>query len=274
MMIGRTSDMFGQPSGKVKSTEPSIAPIDSYNDLLDQENDKPKTPSWVAWCERNSKPVKRRRFRMKKKQTRWQKSGPMTKKDWKHFFAWASNRAMPRELELKPERLPCLESHMPCNLRKRKLDEDELLEKMQLLAKPRKITQKYDVRNMPPAYSPVIFWGKPPHHDPGRPFKPPYVPGCFVHNELEADFWAQLRFPVRQAALKAHISPRIRNLSKPRTYPPIPHCPIPEKVLDPLDVRPPPRKKFTPKAWRSHQIRLMYLSKPVFRNNLESFFYM
>jgi len=272
---------FGTYSGKSKSTEPSIAPVDSYN-YFETDALKSKTqvqpqqppPPWAAWCDRNSKPVNRKRPRVMRKLTKWQKNGPMTKKDWKHFCAWAAFRARPREPELqKPAKLPCLAKYLPCARKKRQLDEDEMRERMLMLAKPRKITEKYNMTDRPPTYSPAIIWGKPPHRDPGRPFEPPYVPCCFPNDELEGEFWANLRFPVRQAALLGKVTPRILSLAKPRMYPPIPHCPIPEKVPDPLDVPPPPRKKFTNREWRLHQIRLIYLSKPVTRNDMDYLFY-
>ncbi|XP_016994945.2 uncharacterized protein [Drosophila takahashii] len=271
-------EILGTYMSKLKSAEPSIAPVDSYNKFEPESKTQVRQslppPSWVAWCDRNSKPVKRLRIREIRKLSKWQKNGPMSKKDWKHFCAWAAFRARPREPELpKPEKIPCLAKYLPCGRKKRHLDEDELQERMLTLAKPRKITEKYNMQDRPPTYSPAIIWGKPAHRDPGRPFEPPHVPSCFPHDDLEGEFWAQLRFPVRQAALLAKVSPRILSLAKPRPNPPTPHCPIPKKILDPLDVPPPPRKKFSNRAWRLHQIRLIYLSKPVSRNELDYLFY-
>ncbi|EDV48499.1 uncharacterized protein LOC6554031 [Drosophila erecta] len=273
------NEAYGTHLGKIKSSEPSIAPIDSGHNFDEHETLllKPKIqeppPSWLAWCDRNSKPVKRARPREIRKLTPWQKSGPMTIRDWKHFGAWAAFRARPKNPKLqRPAKPFCAAKYLPCALKKRQLEEDELRERMLLLAKPRKITEKYNTPDRPPAYSPAIFWGRPPHRDPGRPFQPPHVPDCFPTDELEADFWAQLRFPVRPAALLGKITPRIQSLAKPRVYPPTPHCPVPEKVLHPLDVPPPPRRKFTNRGWRMHQIRLLYLSKPVFRSDMRFFY--
>lgn len=262
----------------MKSGDPSSLPLETVNEVPEAETPPkkplPPPPSWAAWCDRNSKPVKRRKPPNVQMLTRWQKQGPMMKKDWKAFAGWALLRAMPREPKLpKPEKPPCPADYLPCGRKKRKLEKDELEERMGKLAKPRKITEKFQMTHESPAYSPVIFWGQPPHHDPGRPFKPPRVPGCFPNDELEADFWSQLRFPVRQAALWGQATPRILSLSKPRRYPPHPHCPIPYTVRDPLDEEPPPRKKFTRRGWRLHQIRLIYLSKPVVRPETQVFFY-
>jgi len=79
--------------------------------------------------------------------------------------------------------------------------------------------------------------------------------------------------PIRKAALKARITPRILSLSKPKITPQFPpHCYHPEHIYDVLTVQPPPRKKFTPQGWRLHQIRLLYLSKPVSRPEYEYFY--
>ncbi|XP_017085011.2 LOW QUALITY PROTEIN: uncharacterized protein LOC108117207 [Drosophila eugracilis] len=271
-------DNFGTNLGKTKSSRPSIGHIESeiFMEHLEAETLMPKTkarqtqPSWVAWCDRNSKPVKRFRKAKARKLTKWQKKGPMTKKDWKHFCAWAAFRTQPRNPELpKPDKYPCEAPYLPCARKKRKLDKYELQERMLKLAKPRKITKKYRMPERPPTYSPVISWGKPPHRDPGRPFKPPHVPNCFITDELKGEFWAQLRFPVRQAALNGKVTPRLLTLSKPRQYPPIPHCLFLKGTLKPLEVPPPRRKKFTKRGWRLHQMRLLYLSKPVLRKNFD-----
>ncbi|XP_017036005.1 uncharacterized protein [Drosophila kikkawai] len=225
-------------------------------------------PTWEAWCERNSKPVKRPKPCFVSYMTRWKKPGPMTKKEWKNFCSWALLRAGPRETEPpKRQEEPCLAKYLPCAWPKRRLDKDELEEKIKKLATPRKITGKYNGPVKSPAYSPVVSWGEPPHRDPGRPFKPPRVPCCFLNEELEAEFWSQLRFPVRQAALLGQATPRIMNLSKPRIYP------IARRPLGPLDVPPPPRKKFTRRGWQLHQLRLIYLSQPVSRSGSEYYLY-
>ncbi|XP_020814044.1 uncharacterized protein LOC110188618 [Drosophila serrata] len=225
-------------------------------------------PSWELWCERNSKPVKRPRPHYSHCPTRWQKAGPMTKKEWKNFYGWALERALPRERELpKPEKEPCPAEYMPCGRPKRHLDKDQMEERMMKLATPRKITEKYKKPDNSPAYSPMISWGVMPHRDPGRPFKPPRVPCCFPNDEIEAEFWSQLRFRVRRAALLGQASPRLMNLSKPRIYP------TPRRPIGPLDIEPPPRKKFTRKGWQQHQLRLLYLSQPVSRTAAEFYFY-
>ncbi|XP_017855606.1 PREDICTED: uncharacterized protein LOC108608648 [Drosophila arizonae] len=239
-----------------------------------EEEEKP-APSWVAWCERNSQPIKRNLPREPRYLTRWQKPGPMRKKEWKQFFAWALEKAMPKELPIVEVPIPCAPKYLPCAREPKKPDPEALAEKMEQLSKPleRKMTPKYVKEKPFYPYSPVIVWGQPAKHDKGRPFPPPFIPCFFSNDELEDDFWAEMRFPVRPAALKARPSPRILSLAKPQVKPQNPpHCPIPKRTPDPLDVPPPKRKKFTPQGWRLHQIRLIYLSKPVSRPEFEYFY--
>ncbi|XP_023166092.1 uncharacterized protein LOC111596211 [Drosophila hydei] len=239
-----------------------------------EEEEKPE-PSWVAWCERNSHPIKRHLHREERCVTRWQKPGPMKKKEWKHFFQWALRNAMPKEPPIVEVPIPCAPKYLPCARETRKMEMEALVEKMEKLSKPleRKSTPKYHSEKPFYPYSPIIVWGKPAHHDKGRPFPPPFIPCFFSNNELEDDFWASFRFKVRPAALKARPSPRILSLSKPHVKPPNPpHCPIPKKTPEPLEVPPPKRKKFTPRGWKLHQIRLIYLSKPVSRPEFEYFY--
>lgn len=241
---------------------------------LVEEEEKP-LPSWVEWCERNAQPIKRCIPREQRELTRWQKAGPMKKKEWKKFFEWALRNAMPKEPPQVEVPIPCLEKYLPCGREKRKMDMDSLEESMEKLSKPleRKMTPKHVYQPRFYAYSPVIVWGKPPHHDKGRPFRPPFVPCCFPNDDIEDEFWANLRFPVRPSALKARPTARILSLAKPHIMPPNPpHCPIPKKAPAPLEVPPPKRKKFTPRGWRLHQIRLIYLSKPVSRPEFEYFY--
>lgn len=240
--------------------------------VTEEEN---KEPSWVAWCEKNSRPVKRCRPKEEREITRWQKPGPMSKKQWRQFFEWALEKAMPKEQRLMPIPVPCEEKILPCARKKREMELEDLLEKMEKLSKPlpRKITPKRDYMREEFHYSPVIVWGKPPRHDKGRPFPGPFMPCCFPNKDIEDDYWANLRFPVRPAALKARPTARIVSLAKPLIRPPNhPHCPIPEKPIEPLDEPPPKRRKFTPRGWRLHQIRLIYLSKPVSRPEFEYFY--
>jgi len=254
----------------------------SFNDNEDGQpegdkgtEDEVKEPSWVAWVEKNSKPIKRCRPKEERIITRWQKPGPMNKKQWRQFFEWALQKAMPKEPKLMEIPVPCDEKILPCARPKRQMEMEVLLEKMVKLSTPlpRKITPKRQyVREVFP-YSPVIVWGKPAHHDKGRPFRGPFMPCCFPNKDIEDDYWANLRFPVRPEALKARPTARILSLSKPHIKPPNPpHCPIPERTLAPLEVPPPKRKKFTPRGWRLHQIRLIYLSKPVSRPEFEYFY--
>ncbi|XP_017141525.1 uncharacterized protein LOC108155317 [Drosophila miranda] len=236
-----------------------------------------ETPSWVAWVERNAKPRVRVRPKVVRELTPWQKAGPMKKKDWKHFYQWASTKAMPKELpEPPPMEIPCEADYLPCG-KQRKVDEDDLDmgEKMEQLSIPLERRQRKKYQPIPPSitYNPMIVWGQQPHLDKGRPFKPPEKPCCFPNSDIEDEFWATLRFPVRKAALKGRPTARIISLARPKVMPPWPpHCPLPEKTPAPLDVPPPKRKKFTPQGWRMHQIRLIYLSKPISRREFEYFY--
>ncbi|XP_032597695.1 uncharacterized protein LOC116806031 [Drosophila grimshawi] len=240
-----------------------------------EEEEKP-LPSWVEWCERNAQPKRRCIKVVEPELTRWRKPGPMKKKDWKKFFQWAMNKAMPKELKVvPPEPLPCNSKYLPCGRPKRKIPMEDLIEKMEALSKPleRKMTPKHEYERPFYAYSPVIVWGKPPRHDKGRPFPGPFFPCCFANKEVQDDFWATLRFPVRPSALTARPTARILSLARPHIMPPNPpHCPIPAKIPGPLEVPPPKRKKFTTRGWRLHQIRLIYLSKPVSRPEFEYFY--
>lgn len=225
-------------------------------------------PSWVEWVERNSKPRERKRRREERIPTIWQKKGPMKKKDWKKFYSWAAKRAAPQQRTFKKEK----RLDQPAGKAGEKLDWLDLEDKLIELAKPRLVKKKHQFHDDESPYNPVITWGQPAYRDKGRPFQPPYVPCCFQHDDMEAEFWSQLRFPVRKQALRGHATLRIINLAKPRTLPLIPHCPIPPRTLAPLDVPPPKRKKFTPQGWRFHQIRLLYLSQPMIRENYKYFY--
>ncbi|XP_060649262.1 uncharacterized protein LOC132786677 [Drosophila nasuta] len=241
----------------------------------DKDENAPPEPSWVAWVERNARPVKRCRPKVERQLTRWQKAGPMSKKDWRKFFEWALEKAMPKEVPMVEQPVPCTEKILPCARAKREMEMEELIEKMENLSKPlpRKVTPKHVYYREEFHYSPVIVWGQPAKHDKGRPFRGPFMPCCFVNKDIEDDYWAQLRFPVRPSALKARPTARILSLAKPHIMPPNPpHCPIPEKPVAALDEPPPKRKKFTPRGWRLHQIRLIYLSKPVSRPEFEYFY--
>lgn len=193
-------------------------------------------PSWVEWCERNAQPIQRRLYREPRMLTRWQIPGPMGKGDWAYFYEWAATRAMPKvlpEVEVPPP--PCDEKYLPCARKPREIDPEELEEKMAKLAQPleRKMTPKHKYHHPVNAYSPVIVWGQPPHHDKGRPFEPPKMPCCFPNADIEDKFWAELRFPIRKAALKAKITPRILSLSKPKKTPQFPpHCYHPPHIYD------------------------------------------
>ncbi|KRF99890.1 uncharacterized protein Dwil_GK27763 [Drosophila willistoni] len=257
---------------------PSIVATPNEKFLMSRSpaGEKKAQPSWVEWVERNSKPLKRIRPKEVRVLTPWQKKGPMQKKQWKKFYAWAARNATPLERKEKPPpKILCKAEYLPCARKNQTIEYYELMENLEKLAKPpdRMLTKKHQFVDRDPPFSPVIVWGQPPHHDKGRPFEPPHVPCCFINDELEADFWSHLRFPIRRTALKARASPRIVSLARPKAYPPLPHCPIPPRTLPWWDQPGPKRKKFTSSGWRLHQIRLAYLSKPT-RGPDNLYFYM
>ncbi|KRF99889.1 uncharacterized protein Dwil_GK27813 [Drosophila willistoni] len=254
--------------------EPHTDPYGTVDSTADANE---KRLAHEEWINKNSQPKKRVIPRVEREPTRWQKKGPMKKKQWKQFFEWAQKNAVPYERKLPEVTVPCAADYLPCGKEPRAIDRDDLLERMDELSTPlpHKMTPKYKSDKNVATYSPVIEWGQPPMPQKGRPFLTPKVPCCFPNDEVEQAFWFAYRFPIRKEALNGHASPRIINLAKPRVMPPFPpHCPIPERppATDPLDGPAPKRKKFTPRQWRLHQIRLIYLSKPVTRPQYDYFY--
>ncbi|XP_068153183.1 uncharacterized protein [Drosophila tropicalis] len=261
------------------SAAPDLDSDDKPNEgaIQDDQRNEFTKPSWKEWCQRNAKPIVRVKPKVERVLTPWQKPGPMKKRDWAHFFQWAMKNAAPKQPKAKVKQLiPCEADYLPCGRNVQKMDPTDLIEKIEKLAQPlqRRVREKHVYVQEKPTYSPVIEWGQPPNHDKGRPFPPPEeVPKCFPNDDIEAAFWADYRFPVRKAALLGRPSPRILSLAKPRVSPPMPpHCYIPEKTLSPLEVPPPKRRKFTKKGWRMHQIRLLYLARPVSRPKYRYFY--
>ncbi|XP_041565002.1 uncharacterized protein LOC108135789 isoform X2 [Drosophila elegans] len=162
--------------------------------------------------------------------------------------------------------MQCVTSLRDCMLASRKKaeksskatseDYNYLKENQQRLSRPRWQREKYVPR--PPEefpYRPHITGRSTPRPERGRPVKKPTVPCCFQHEDLEAEFWANMRFPVSRKALRACASKKICELSKPRQFPRKTHCLVPEDQ----SAR---RRKMSPRQWRHHLERLEFLCKP------------
>ncbi|XP_067614397.1 uncharacterized protein [Eurosta solidaginis] len=234
-----------------------------------QEEEKPR-PRWFDWVEKNALPKRFEFPRPKREVTRWQKRGPMTRRDWVHFYRWAAKNAMPREIppphcDDKPPAAKDAEDGKKKKKEKKKKTYTfaELIEHAAQISQPRDPREKYEYPPPPDyPYAPKISLKEPAKKDPGRPFKPPTVPKWFNHLELETEFWSTLRFPIIQAALNYKPTANVLRLALPRMVPPLrPHCSIPEPPIEFI----PPRRRMTYRQWREHLRRLEYLAKPVAR---------
>ncbi|XP_030374878.1 uncharacterized protein LOC115624358 isoform X2 [Scaptodrosophila lebanonensis] len=182
----------------------------------------------------------------------------MRRQDWIKFYKWAMVNAQPVEFVLPPEEHHSERPRAQCS-------EETLVKPTSLatLSTPRWPRQKVEPscpQDYP--YRPVQSAKnlRPRRPEPTRPVCKPVVPCCFQHEELEADFWSELRFPVSKRAQHATASKRIVKLAKPKQYPTKPlheQC-IPKKE----EVKMPKRKRMNSRQWRDHQQRLQYLSKP------------
>lgn len=254
--------------------------ITTAEDCETNANKKPQ-PSWMEWANRNSEPKRRYWPRPPMEHTIWQKKGPMKRKDWRRFIAWAVENAAHRDLREIIKRTQERNEKHEEYIRKRdkemgkkvpkikknkppKFDIMEILETVARLARPKYYTPKVNLEEEEDwPFSPKIHWNKPAHKDPGRPFVPFQIPCCFVHDEVEHDFWSKIRFPVRQAALNYKVSSNIKKLAKPRKYPqPIHICCFPPP---PIYEYVEPRKRMSYNRWQEHKRRLQYLAKPVQR---------
>ncbi|XP_017060745.1 uncharacterized protein LOC108101067 [Drosophila ficusphila] len=217
--------------------------------------------STQEWCDRNSKPKSPRLTpRVRPEPTRWQKPGPMDRNDWANFHSrYQIEAAAAVENVLRMEGGIQKKCGKVCKEKKTSEDIESLKENEQRLSMPRWQRKKY----IPPPpeeypYRPRIT-GKPVQcPERGRPVKRTAVPHCFQHIELEIEFWANLRFPVSQNALRASPKKKILELSRPRKCPPKPHCPGPNNSEDQM----PRRRKMSPRQWRLHLQRLEFLSRP------------
>ncbi|XP_034665535.1 adhesive plaque matrix protein [Drosophila subobscura] len=227
-----------------------------------------------AWCVRNAQPKPIYVAPFKPEPTRWQRPGPMNLDDWVNFYKWCQVNAVPVERPPIPrvnespptyERIPRMQKPSKpvvgwtrCESggsAKNKEDQDIFCR----LSKPRWHRAKYQP---PPKelfpYRPRLAYQPRPRPEPGRPADKPKVPCCFQHEDVEAEFWATVRFPVSKSARKTMPSQKDCELSKPKTMPPKPHCPLPPEMLD----GPPMRTKMSPRQWRAHLRRLKFLSQP------------
>ncbi|XP_036332856.1 uncharacterized protein LOC118744169 [Rhagoletis pomonella] len=230
------------------------------------EEEKPHPP-WYEWVQKNALPKRFEFPRPKREMTRWQKRGPMARRDWMRFYRWATKNAVARKIppphcsDKPPSKGE--DAKKKKEKKKKTYTLDELLAHAAQLSEPRDPREKY-VYPPPPdyPYAPQISHIEPAKKDAGRPFQPPKVPKWFHHLEIETEFWSTLRFPIIRAALNYKPTANILRLSLPRIVPPLrPHCPIPE----PPEEYVPPRRRMTYRQWREHLRRLEYLAKPVTR---------
>lgn len=226
-------------------------------------------PSWKEWVDRNSQPKQRYIYPTRFPPTRWQKAGPMSRDQWVKFYKWleTNGERNPQNKQARPKPIPkenrqlipgvffCVENQIKEEREKR----HQLQTKLESLSQPKLRTEKFvKPAPRPFAYRPQLSYHGPPRPEVGRPIKKPPVPCCFQHEDVEAAFWANIRFPVSKKALRAHPTQKIIELAQPRTYPPKQHCKIPVKKED----QPRKRKKMSSKQWRQHLARLEFLSRP------------
>ncbi|XP_018795341.1 PREDICTED: uncharacterized protein LOC108972903 [Bactrocera latifrons] len=231
------------------------------------EEEKPQ-PRWFDWVERNAVPKRFDFPRPKREVTRWQKRGPMTRRDWVRFYRWAAKNATPREIPPPhcPEQPPAkVEEGKKKKKEKKKKTYTlaELLEHAAQISEPREPRDKYIFPPTPDyPYAPKISLKEPAKKDPGRPFQPIKVPKWFHHLENETEFWSTLRFPIFRPALNYKPTANMLRLALPRMVPPLrQHCPIPEPPIEFVA----PRRRMTYRQWREHLRRLEYLAKPTAR---------
>lgn len=235
-----------------------------------------KRPRWVQFIDRNANPKNHFFPRPPRELTRWQKRGPMSRKDWARFYHWASENAVPRPDAVtllankdarrakrlqklkKPEILPRkTRNHRKVVIVDKRLS--EVFKHLGKLSAPKTPRKKYERPEINYPYAPLINSKGSPKKDPGRPFPLPIVPERFYHQELEIDWWSQLRFQISRSALKHKPTLKEILMSKPRVSPPlVSHCPVPEPIPEII----PKRQRMTYKQWKEHLRRLEYLSKP------------
>uniref|UniRef100_A0A6P4FJB8 Uncharacterized protein LOC108052672 n=1 Tax=Drosophila rhopaloa TaxID=1041015 RepID=A0A6P4FJB8_DRORH len=205
------------------------------------------------WCDRNSRPKSPiLTSAVQPEPTRWQKPGPMGRNDWANFHS----RYQVEVTTLRNEIERLQGGKQKKSSKPTSEDDNYLRENQQRLSRPRWQREKYITP--PPeqfSYRPHLTGRSTPRPEHGRPVKKPTVPCCFQHEDLETEFWANMRFPVSRKALRACPSKKICELSQPRQFPRKAHCSMAEDQI----VR---RRKMTPRQWRLHLQRLEFLSKP------------
>ncbi|KRF99891.1 uncharacterized protein Dwil_GK28195 [Drosophila willistoni] len=212
------------------------------------------------WLERNSRPKPIFRSPCAPEPTRWQKPGPMNRDEWVNFYKWCLVNAVPQFPAQNPgQSYNRLSSGYgkSFNSTKNEKRKKHLEEVASALSQPRWQRNKYHAPPKPEfPYRPNLGYYKAPKPERGRPVEKPKVPCCFQHDDIKAEFWSTIRFPVSKRAQHAVPSRKICELSRPRTAKP--HCPFPEIRND----KPPRRTKMSSRQWRAHLQRLDYLAKP------------
>lgn len=235
-------------------------------EMPEEEEEMPQLPLHITeWLEKNAGPKRRNLAKLivKREPSRWAKPGPLTRRDWRRFYAWAAKNAVAR-----PEYEPPMADEPPAKKGPDDEEEDEVTPEMRAehiakLATPKRPRQKHPIPQLEDfPFSPKIHFKKPARKDKGRPVILPEVPRHFANNDAKEEFWIEYRFPISRKAIKAKPKKKFILMAQPRVTPPeVPHCPIPEKPEEYVA----PRRKMTYRQWREHKRRLEYLAKPVYR---------
>lgn len=235
-------------------------------EMPEEEETPPQLPLHTTkWLEKNAGPKRRNLAKLivKREPSRWAKPGPLSRRDWRRFYAWAAKNAVARPEYEPPVEEEIIEKKGPDDEEEDEVTPEMREEHIAKLATPRKPRQKHPVpveEDFP--YSPKIHYKKPARKDKGRPVILPEVPKQFYNNEAREIFWIDYRFPISRKAIKAKPKKRFILMAQPRVTPPeVPHCPIPEKPEEYVA----PRRKMTSRQWKEHKRRLEYLAKPVYR---------
>lgn len=210
------------------------------------------------WVILRSKPKVLAIRRKKRKLTRFQKRGPVNLPAFKKWYKKQMslllktfNKSVKLAEKLKKQKLKR-------HIRKENIVYEINWDRLEELAAPRIVTEKYDIpleEDYP--FNPKIHLKKPAKKEKHRPILQKQIPAAFMHQILEWDFWYEYRFPIRESALKYKAKENILRLAMPRKYPPDPHCDIPAKQEDI-----PPRQKMPKPRWTKHIEYLKYFASP------------